>query len=235
MMTEEMKQLKEKHPDTLIVFRAVDFYELHEEDAKTATACLSLPIDEDGTLRFKASELDTYLPKLIRAGHRVAICEKPEPKFEFSQDPEYDGMMTWKNAKTLKRYKELCKERDTVDITRFDCFFAFGDKQFSEGKRRIRPLNDGEKLVSFGGGGYGTKDGVQRLFKFYDDIEKRISRECDPQEVYCYEFNNHESCIAYDGDVEPIRLIARIWGVERAKTIKRRSAFYSLEALFAND
>lgn len=235
MITEEIRQLKEKHPDSLIILRAGDLYELCEEDAKTAADCLPLQIEEDGTLRFKFSELDTYLPKLVRAGHRVAICDRPEPKFEFLQDPEYDGMMTWKNAKTLKRYKELCRERDTVNITRFDCFFAFNGRQFAEGKRTIRPLNDGEELINFGGGGYGTKDGVKRLFKFYEDIEQRISRECDPQEVYCYEFNNHESCIAYDGDIEAIRLVARIWGVETAKTIKRRSAFYGVEELFKNN
>jgi len=59
-----------------------------------------------------------------------------------------------------------------------------------------------------------------------------IFHECDPQEVYCYEYNNHECCIAFDGDIEAIRLVAGIWGVETAKTIKRRSAFYRVEELF---
>ena len=100
------------------------------------------------------------------------------------------------------------------------------------GMKGIRPLNDGEKIYSFGAGGYGTKDGIERLFKFYEDMEARIKNECDPQEVYCYEYNNHECCIAFDGDIEAIRLVARIWGVETAKTIKRRSAFYRVEELF---
>lgn len=63
-------------------------------------------------------------------------------------------------------------------------------------------------------------------------MEARIKNECDPQEVYCYEYNNHECCIAFDGDIEAIRLVAGIWGVETAKTIKRRSAFYGVEELF---
>lgn len=155
-----------------------------------------------------------------------------EKKFEFNEDIENDYLMTWKNARTLGRYKALCKERDSVDVKKYDCFFAFGNESFARGMKGIRPLNDGEKIYSFGVGGYGTKDGIERLFKFYEDMEARIKNECDPQEVYCYEYNNNECCIAFDGDIEAIRLVAGIWGVETAKTIKRRSALYRVEELF---
>lgn len=155
-----------------------------------------------------------------------------EKKFEFNEDIENDCLMTWKNARTLGRYKALCNERDSVDVKKYDCFFAFGNESFARGMKGIRPLNDGEKIYSFGAGGYGTKDGIERLFKFYEDMEARIKNECDPQEVYCYEYNDHECCIAFDGDIEAIRLVAGIWGVETAKTIKRRSAFYRVEELF---
>lgn len=124
-----------------------------------------------------------------------------EKKFEFNEDIENDCLMTWKNARTLGRYKALCNERDSVDVKKYDCFFAFGNESFARGMKGIRPLNDGEKIYSFGAGGYGTKDGIERLFKF-------------------------------DGDIEAIRLVAGIWGVETAKTIKRRSAFYRVEELF---
>ena len=137
-----------------------------------------------------------------------------EKKFEFNEDIENDCLMTWKNARTLGRYKALCNERDSVDVKKYDCFFAFGNESFARGMKGIRPLNDGEKIYSFGAGGYGTKDGIERLFKFYEDMEARIKNECDPQEVYCYEYNNHECCIAFDGDIEAIRLVAGIWGVE---------------------
>ena len=150
-----------------------------------------------------------------------------EKKFEFNEDIENDCLMTWKNARTLGRYKSLCNERDSVDVKKYDCFFAFGNESFARGMKGIRPLNDGEKIYSFGAGGYGTKDGIERLFKFYEDMEARIKNECDPQEVYCY-----ECCIAFDGDIEAIRLVARIWGVETAKTIRRKSAFYGVEELF---
>lgn len=45
--------------------------------------------------------------------------------FEFSQNWENDGMLVWKNAKTLNRYQELCRERDETDVSKFRCFFAF--------------------------------------------------------------------------------------------------------------
>ena len=95
-----------------------------------------------------------------------------EKKFEFNEDIENDCLMTWKNARTLGRYKALCNERDSVDVKKYDCFFAFGNESFARGMKGIRPLNDGEKIYSFGAGGYGTKDGIERLFKFYEDMEE---------------------------------------------------------------
>lgn len=81
MKTEAIQKLKEKHPDTLFILRSGDFYSLYGEDAKTASTCLGLMLTKtaDGVLQvlFRLSELDRYLPKLIRAGHRVAICDEP--------------------------------------------------------------------------------------------------------------------------------------------------------------
>ena len=58
-------------------------------------------------------------------------------------------------------------------------------------------------------------------FKFYDDSRAAIPKECDPQEVYFYEYNNHECMIAWDGDKEAYDLIVGYWGEEVAKTIER--------------
>lgn len=140
-----------------------------------------------------------------------------------------------KNGHTLKRYKELCKQRNEVDVKTFDCFFAFSNQQFAQGLKSIRPLREGEKLVSIGAGGYGTRDGAERLFKFYDAMNAQIKAECDPQEVYVYEYNNHESFISWDGDLEAIRLIYSIWGEEVARKIDRKSVFYPIEHLYSND
>lgn len=109
-----------------------------------------------------------------------------------------NGVLEYKNAKPLKRYRELKDEQANVDTKKYDVFFAFSIAQFEEGLKSIRPLAEGEKLVRIGGGGFGTKDGAKRLFEFYESIDAKIKAECDPQEVYVYEYNNHECCIAWD-------------------------------------
>ena len=73
-------QLKSKHPDTLLLFRCGDFYECYKEDARDASEVLGITITASkvyGSLAgFPHHALDIYLPKLIRAGHRVAICDQ---------------------------------------------------------------------------------------------------------------------------------------------------------------
>ena len=75
--------LKEKHPDALLLFRTGDFYEAYGKDAVKAAAILAVEITDrilpDRKLQvasFPASELDTRLPKLIRSGARVALCDQ---------------------------------------------------------------------------------------------------------------------------------------------------------------
>lgn len=81
MKTEAIQKLKEKHPDTLFILRGSHHYWIYGEDAKTAADCLGLRLTKtvDGEFQtgFRHYELDSYLPKLIRAGHRVAICDEP--------------------------------------------------------------------------------------------------------------------------------------------------------------
>ena len=69
---------KEKHPDALILLRCGDFYETYEDDAATCSRVLGITLtrrNNDGLRMagFPYHALDTYLPRLIRAGHRVAI------------------------------------------------------------------------------------------------------------------------------------------------------------------
>jgi len=75
-------ELKKKHPEALLLFRTGDFYECYQEDAVTAAAVLALTYikDDDDIMvaAFPYHALDTYLPKLIRAGHRIAICDQLE-------------------------------------------------------------------------------------------------------------------------------------------------------------
>ena len=79
-MIETFKMLKEKHSDVLILFRVGDFYESYFEDAKKVSEVLGVTLTENEKddifiTSFPTQSLDTYLPKLIRAGIRVAICD----------------------------------------------------------------------------------------------------------------------------------------------------------------
>ena len=91
----QYEDLKVKHPDAILLFRVGDSYQSYADDAKLASKVLQLPRlkGEDTTSEkkvdvtsFRYGELDTYLPKLIRGGHRVAICEQlVEPKQEIQE------------------------------------------------------------------------------------------------------------------------------------------------------
>ncbi len=83
-------RIKENYPDTVLLFRMGDFFETFEEDAKIASKVLGITLTkrangaaEDVPLAgFPHHAIDTYLPKLVRAGYRVAVCEQLEdPKF----------------------------------------------------------------------------------------------------------------------------------------------------------
>ena len=74
-------ELKQKHPDTILLFRMGDFYEARDKDAEVCSSILGITLTvrtNDKLAGFPYHALDTYLPKLIRAGHRVAICDQLE-------------------------------------------------------------------------------------------------------------------------------------------------------------
>lgn len=89
-LTPMMKQffdLKKKHPDALMLFRCGDFYETYHDDAIDASRILGITLtkrnngasnESTAMAGFPHHALDTYLPKLVRAGRRVAICDQLE-------------------------------------------------------------------------------------------------------------------------------------------------------------
>lgn len=88
-IVKQFYDLKAKHPDALLLFRCGDFYETYGKDAENASKILGITLtrssktkDKDGKplsmAGFPYHALDTYLPKLIRAGQRVAICDQIE-------------------------------------------------------------------------------------------------------------------------------------------------------------
>jgi len=87
-MMEQFRKIKEQYPDAMLLFRCGDFYETYAEDAVRSSKILGItlthrsngaagttPMDMAG---FPFHALDTYLPKLVRAGLRVAICDQLE-------------------------------------------------------------------------------------------------------------------------------------------------------------
>ncbi len=87
-MMKQFFELKAKHPDAVLLFRCGDFYETYCEDAVTASRILGITLTRRGNgaggktetemAGFPHHALDTYLPRLVRAGKRVAICDQLE-------------------------------------------------------------------------------------------------------------------------------------------------------------
>lgn len=86
----QYRKIKEKYPDTLLLFRMGDFFETFENDAVTASKVLGITLTKRSNgaasdvplAGFPHHALDNYLPKLVKAGYRVAVCEQLE-------DPKY--------------------------------------------------------------------------------------------------------------------------------------------------
>ena len=85
-MMKQFLELKAKHPDAIMLFRCGDFYETYSTDAIVASEILGITLTKRANGKDKQLEmagfpyhaLDTYLPKLVRAGRRVAICDQLE-------------------------------------------------------------------------------------------------------------------------------------------------------------
>ena len=102
-MIKQFNELKSKHPDAVILFRVGDFYESRFDDAKKIADVLGLTLTRQAKTKmdlagFPYHALDTYLPKLIRAGLRVAICDdisepvklKKRGSDETTQEPQVE-------------------------------------------------------------------------------------------------------------------------------------------------
>ena len=109
-LLKQYDDLKKKHPDAMLLFREGDFYRMYKEDAVKAAVILGikaadkmLPGEKTDMkiAEFAHYSLDIYLPKLIRAGARVAICDRLEdPKQKKSE----------KESTTLSNNKDMTKK-----------------------------------------------------------------------------------------------------------------------------
>ena len=160
------KDLKEKHPDALLLMRKGNFYEAFEDDAKKVARSTGLKEqhiikegfepkegkgDEKGIsyVNFKNTSLDMYLPKLVRDGHRVAICDSLEDiaKQRISERKETQTKAndlqqpTEQKAKTipLDQFNKL----ETEDGKKIDHFAVF---KMKSGNYGVRAMVDGQQM-----------------------------------------------------------------------------------------
>ena len=173
-LTPMMKQffdLKAKHPDAVLLFRCGDFYETYCDDAVTASQILGITLTKrnngynkgDEMAGFPHHALDTYLPKLIRAGKRVAICDQLEdPKLTKKlvkrgiTELVTPGVALTDNVLNYKENNFLC----AVHFGRSACGVAFLD------------ISTGEYLV-----GEGTYDYVEKLLGNFQPKEVLYDRD----------------------------------------------------------
>ncbi len=119
---QQFQDIKKEYPDAMLLFRCGDFYEIYHEDADDASKILGITLTkrENGThmCGFPYHALDAYLPKLVKAGKRVAICDQlkdskdntPAVKPEFLKNME-------ENAKQLKL--SLFEPTPSEDLLRY--------------------------------------------------------------------------------------------------------------------
>ena len=158
------KDLKEKHPDALLLMRKGDFYEAFEDDAKKVAKSTGLKeqhIIKEGFetkegekgvsyVNFKNTSLDKYLPKLVRDGHRVAICDSlediakqriSERKEQQEQQVAAKAQQPAQSAKTipLDQFNKL----ETEDGKKIDHFAVF---KMKSGNYGVRAMVDGQQM-----------------------------------------------------------------------------------------
>lgn len=127
---------------------------------------------------------------------------------------------------SISKYLEIKKTFPPM----IECFYAFNEKQFVENREKAG-ISPDKKIYAYNGGLYGTKNGITNYLKDIDENLARIPKECNPQQVYNFEFDNHE-CKHSGEDTEVIKLVVSYFGEEVAKTVKRRCAYVNIDDLF---
>jgi hypothetical protein len=77
------------------------------------------------------------------------------------------------------------------------------------------------------GGLYGTKEGRTELRNFYSGWNDRIAKECNPQEVYDYEYDNHEGSITCD-DTDAMMIVISTFTEEQSRNVKSKNGYLNL-------
>lgn len=100
------------------------------------------------------------------------------------------------------RYGEI--KNEAYKIEHVEVFYAFSNEQFEEGMKII-PAGE-EVFKGFVGGQFGTKKGLFKLMSDLEENDEKIRAECTPQEIYNYEYDNHE-CGYTEDDSEALEIV----------------------------
>ena len=121
---DQFVKMKEKHPDALLLFRIGDTYQSFKQDAVKASTILDIEPREkkvDGkavkSVEFPHHALDTYLPRLVRAGMRVAICEQLEKPQKIEKEK---SQSTTNEADMPRKKKEQAAQEEPVKSVKAD-------------------------------------------------------------------------------------------------------------------
>ena len=142
-------EMKRKHPDAILLFRLGDFYETYREDAERSSKILSITTTERNiggenmkVAGFPHNALDSYLPKLVRTGARVAICEQlddPRLKKEERQSQKKE-QSTLTDTDMPKKKKEKAQQEEPAKTAKA----AVEEKPATEKKNDVKSGDDRE-------------------------------------------------------------------------------------------
>ena len=110
------QRMKKRHPEAVLLYRMGDFYEAYFQDSQTVADCLGITrrkVRDYYVAGFPSHALDVYLPKLIRAGHRVAICDDPRPLTRTNADGREESAY-WNPEKSPIPEKLTREEQDSI-------------------------------------------------------------------------------------------------------------------------
>lgn len=119
----QFDEIKAKHPDVIVIMRKDDSYEIYKSDAKKAAEATHLPITKQeiegkkiDTVSFSHTMLDVHLPNIIRAGHRVAVCDQLEDPKLVKSVPEGKAVLdrAYSTAKAIAKQEGIKYERVMV-------------------------------------------------------------------------------------------------------------------------
>lgn len=119
----QFDEIKSKHPDVIVIMRKDDSYEIYKSDAKKSAEATHLPITkqeiegkEIDTVSFSHTMLDVHLPNIIRAGHRVAVCDQLEDPKLVKSVPEGKVVLdrAYSTAKAVAKQEGIKYERVMV-------------------------------------------------------------------------------------------------------------------------